>query len=72
VWIQTARTRYQVRFDALAQVFAGGVLWADPSGDTIIVWWSSAPGSAHAGVVSRGRFTPLPSMPAAAVGAPAW
>jgi hypothetical protein len=69
---KTVRTRYQVRFDALTQVVVGGVLWADPSGDTMIVTWSSAPDSTHPGVVSRGRFTPLPSMPAAAIGGPAW
>jgi hypothetical protein len=69
---KTVRTLYQVRFDALIQVVMGGVLWADPSGDTVIVKWSSAPDSTHLGVVSRGRFTPLPSMPAAAIGAPAW
>jgi hypothetical protein len=66
------RTSYQVRFDALTQVVTGGVLWADPSGDTMIVTWSTAPDSTHVGVVSRGRFTPLPSMPAAAIGVPAW
>jgi hypothetical protein len=69
---KTARIRYQVRFDALAAVIEGGVLWADPSGDTMIVKWSNAPDSTHVGVVSRGRFTPLPSLPAAAIGAPAW
>jgi hypothetical protein len=66
------RTGYQVRFDALAQVVTGGVLWADPSGDTMIVTWSTAPDSTHVGVLSRGRFTPLPPMPAAAIGVPAW
>jgi len=66
------RTSYQVRFDALALVVTGGVLWADPSGDTMIITWSTAPDSTHVGVLSRGRFTPLPSMPAAAIGAPAW
>jgi hypothetical protein len=69
---KTVHTRYQVRFDALIGVVMGGVLWADPSGDTIIITWSTAPDSTHLGVVSRGKFTPLPSMPAAAIGAPAW
>jgi hypothetical protein len=68
---KTARIRYQVRFDALSDI-TGGVLWADPSGDTMIVTWSSAPDSTHVGVVSKGTFTPLPSLPAAAIGAPAW
>ena len=69
---KTVRTGYQVNFDALTQIVTGGVLWADPSGDTMIVSWSTAPDSTHLGVVSRGKFTPLPSMPAAAIGAPAW
>jgi len=41
-------------------------LWADASGDTVIVdWWvgSSITPVWHVGVVSHGRFRPLPTPP---------
>jgi len=41
-----------------------GVLWASPSGDTLIVDWGGpglkAANGSHFGVVSHGKFTPLP------------
>jgi hypothetical protein len=44
--------------------FDGGVLWVSPSADTLIVDWGG-PGlkpstGAHFGVISHGKFTPLP------------
>jgi hypothetical protein len=63
----TVRTLYQATVKTPDAVGASSaVLWASPSADTVIVDWSVArntepPG--QLGVVSHGKFTPLPSMP---------
>ena len=49
-----------------------GVQWADASGTVMIVDWgvgiSTAPLEAHFGVVSQGRFVPLPTPTAGVTG----
>ena len=42
------------------------MLWASPSADTVIVDWGVAKNTeppGQFGVVSHGKFTPLPSVP---------
>ena len=54
------------------------LLWADPSGGTVVVFWTSLAGGTftrqvgHVGIVSGGRFTPLPSLPGGANVNVAW
>ena len=70
----TARTLYQATVET--KVASIAVLWASPSGDTVIVDWGVArntepPG--NLGLVSHGKFTPLPSVPSFLfVPGPAW
>ncbi len=72
-----ARTAFQVTVAASSS--AEGyldVLWASATGGTLIVDWSvdssgaSATAPDHVGMVSNGRFTPLPSVPDLAQGNP--
>jgi len=75
-------TLYQVSIGASSWLAAtrlqSDLLWAEPSGRTVVVFWTSlAGGSAahlvgHVGVVSGGRFTSLPSLPGGAYVNVAW
>jgi hypothetical protein len=53
-----------------ADASLSNVLWSDPSGRTLIVDWSVArslsASTLHFGVVSDGRFRPLPALPTVA------
>jgi hypothetical protein len=66
---KAARTAYQVSFDVNGRQNGGigiNVLWADASGATMIIAWTTDSNdyqATHFGVVSHGRFTPLPSPP---------
>jgi hypothetical protein len=71
------RTLYQVIVETPTPEGASiAVLWAGPSGDTVIVDWGVArdtepPG--NLGLASHGTFTPLPSVPSFLfVPGPAW
>jgi hypothetical protein len=73
----TARTLYQATVETkVASGASIAVLWASPSGDTVIVDWGVArntepPG--NLGLVSHGTFTPLPSVPSFLhIPGPAW
>jgi hypothetical protein len=73
----TARTLYQATVETkVASGASIAVLWASPSGDTVIVDWGVArdtepPG--NLGLASHGKFTPLPSVPSFLfVPGPAW
>jgi hypothetical protein len=55
---------YQLRVPAPTRpLSSGSPLWADPSGTALLAEWSL--GGTHFGVLSHGRFTPLPVPPAA-------
>jgi hypothetical protein len=76
---QTRRihTLYQVTVETPAPEGASiAVLWASPSADTVIVDWGVAKNTeppGQLGVVSHGKFTPLPSVPSFLdIPGPAW
>ncbi len=69
---EAVRVRYQITALSPANGSApnGDVLWADPSGSTLIIAWARGIGNGgrahqvvHYGLVSQGKFIPLPSPP---------
>ena len=68
-----ARTLYEFTAHSTGHASWGSgisVQWVDASGATMIMAWSIASQVTHFGVISHGRFTPLPSPPGITLGTP--
>jgi hypothetical protein len=70
---KVARTLYEFTAHRTGHTSWGSatsVQWVDASGSTMIIAWSIASQVTRFGVISHGRFTPLPSPPGVTLGTP--